>query len=132
MGRAVADRLGTAFPYGTLLVNLLGAFLVGVLLTLVTEHVLTDPFWRQLTVVGFLGGFTTFSAYTFETVALLEGGRWGAGLGYVAVRRGCPPRSILVHQHADRSEEPGDGLAREDKRRGADRVQVRRQRIGDH
>jgi CrcB protein len=85
MGRAVADRLGTAFPYGTLLVNLLGAFLVGVLLTLVTEHVLADPFWRQLAVVGFLGGFTTFSAYTFETVALLEEGRWGAGLGYVAV-----------------------------------------------
>ncbi len=82
MGRAVADRLGAAFPYGTLVVNLVGAFLVGVLLTVLTERLVADPFWRHLVVVGFLGGFTTFSAYTFEAVALLETGRWPAALLY--------------------------------------------------
>ena len=83
MGRAAADRLGAGFPYGTLVVNLVGAFIVGVVLTILTERLVADPFWRQLLVVGFLGGFTTFSAYAFEAVALIEEGRWGAGLGYV-------------------------------------------------
>ncbi len=83
VGRAVGDRLGDAFPYGTLVVNLVGAFLVGVVLTVLTERLVADPVWRQLIVGGFLGGFTTFSAYTFEAVALMDAGRWGAALRYV-------------------------------------------------
>lgn len=83
MGRAVADRLGTAFPYGTLVVNLLGALLVGVVLTVLAERMVADPLWRQFVVVGFLGGFTTFSAYTFEAIALLQTGRWNLALLYV-------------------------------------------------
>ncbi len=83
VGRAVGDRLGDAFPYGTLVVNLIGAFLVGVVLTILTERLVAGPLWRQLIVVGFLGGFTTFSAYTFEAVALMDAGRWGAALRYV-------------------------------------------------
>ncbi len=83
VGRAVGDRLGDAFPYGTLIVNLIGAFLVGIILTILTERLVADPLWRQLIVVGFLGGFTTFSAYTFEAVALMDAGRWGAALRYI-------------------------------------------------
>lgn len=83
LSRAVADRLGGAFPFGTLLVNLSGALLIGFVLVLITERLVADPLWRQLVVVGFLGGFTTFSTYTFEAVSLAEEGRWGPALLYV-------------------------------------------------
>ncbi len=83
LSRAVADRAGAAFPYGTLVVNLIGALLAGIVVTLLAERLVANPLWRQLVVVGFLGGYTTFSAYSVETVTLIEDGRWGAGLAYV-------------------------------------------------
>ncbi len=81
--RAVADRAGAAFPYGTLVVNLVGSLLAGIVVTLLAERLVANPMWRQLVVIGFLGGFTTFSAYSVETIALVKDGRWGAGLAYV-------------------------------------------------
>ncbi len=83
MTRLVADRLGIAFPWGTFLVNLVGAFLIGVVLTLITERTVADPVWRQFVVIGFLGGYTTFSSYTFEAIALAERGDWGSAALYV-------------------------------------------------
>jgi CrcB protein len=83
LGGTVANRLGTTFPYGTLIVNLTGAVVIGILLTLLTDRVVTDPHWRQLTVVGFLGGYTTFSSYTFEAIGLMQSGRWTSALLYV-------------------------------------------------
>ena len=79
----VAQRLGVAFPYGTLIINLTGALLIGIMFTILTERVVADPLWRQFIVVGFLGGYTTFSSYTFEAIALLQDGHWSAALGYV-------------------------------------------------
>jgi len=79
----VAQRLGVGFPYGTALINLSGAFLIGIIVTVLTDRVVADPLWRQLIVVGFLGGYTTFSSYTFEAVTLLQDGRWDAALLYV-------------------------------------------------
>ncbi|HVL23766.1 MAG TPA: fluoride efflux transporter CrcB [Thermomicrobiales bacterium] len=84
LGGQIADRLGTTFPYGTMIVNISGAFVIGVLLTLLTDRVVADPLWRQLTVVGFLGGYTTFSSYTFEAVGLMQSGRWSSALLYIA------------------------------------------------
>jgi len=83
LGGAIANRLGTTFPYGTLIVNLTGAFLIGILLTTLTDRVIADPLWRHLAVVGFLGGYTTFSSYTFEAIGLIESGRWASALLYV-------------------------------------------------
>lgn len=82
-GSVIASRLGILFPYSTFIVNLTGAFLIGVILTILTDHAVADPFWRQLIVVGFLGGYTTFSSYTFEAVTLIQDGRWGTALAYV-------------------------------------------------
>jgi len=79
----VAQRLGVGFPYGTGLINLTGAFLIGAIFTILTDRVVADPLWRQFIVVGFLGGYTTFSSYTFEAVALVQDGRWEAALVYV-------------------------------------------------
>ncbi len=50
---------------------------------LLTERTVSDPFWRLLLVTGFLGGYTTFSSYTYESMQLIQDGRWGAGLLYV-------------------------------------------------
>lgn len=66
------DRLGTAFPWGTLTVNILGSLLIGVIMELVGQRVLHDPVYRLLLVTGFLGGFTTFSALSYETASLVE------------------------------------------------------------
>ena len=79
----ISERLGAAFPYGTLIVNLTGSLAIGVVLVLLTERLAADPAWRLLLVVGFLGGYTTFSSYTFEALALAETGQWGRALWYV-------------------------------------------------
>jgi CrcB protein len=83
LGKSIIDRFGAAFPYATLTINLTGSFLVGVILTAVLERAGLDPFWRLLLVVGFLGGYTTFSTYSFEAVALIEQGHWGRAALYL-------------------------------------------------
>ena len=67
-------RFGSDFPYGTLAVNVLGSLLMGLLYTLLVERSALDPIWRAGLVVGVLGGFTTFSAFSMETVNLIAGG----------------------------------------------------------
>lgn len=74
--RYALKLLGPAFPYGTLIINILGSLVVGFFMIWTTERVLADPRWRLLVVVGFCGAFTTFSSYTFETMAYFEQGQW--------------------------------------------------------
>jgi CrcB protein len=76
LSRYAAKLLGPVFPYGTLIINLTGSFIVGWFMIWTTERVLVDPRWRLLVVVGFCGGFTTFSSYAFESMAYLEQGQW--------------------------------------------------------
>ena len=83
LGGMIAERLGTAFPYGTLVVNLTGSLAIGVVLVLLTDRLAADPAWRLLLVVGFLCGYTTFSSYTFEALLLAEAGQWARALWYV-------------------------------------------------
>ena len=66
--------LGKSFPYGTLVVNVLGSLVMGILFVLLVEKVTTDPIWRSLLMVGLLGAFTTFSTFSLETLQLLESG----------------------------------------------------------
>jgi fluoride exporter len=77
VGSAIMTRLGARFPVGTMFINISGSFLIGLLMTLLTERLLLNPNWRFLLVVGFLGGYTTFSSFEWETLALVrEGGSW--------------------------------------------------------
>jgi CrcB protein len=77
LNRFAALELGTAFPYGTLFINVIGSLIVGFFIIWSTERVLVDPRWRLLVVVGFCGSFTTFSGYAFETMAYFDRGQWG-------------------------------------------------------
>jgi CrcB protein len=91
---AIVKRFGGGFPLGTFLINVTGSFLIGFLMTILTERFHVDPNWRLLLVVGFLGGYTTFSSFEWETyTAVRAGGLWtgmfnvvsSVMLGYVAV-----------------------------------------------
>lgn len=74
MSSAVYAWLGRGFPWGTLAVNLLGSFLMGILFVLLIERLSWAPEWRGAILIGFLGAFTTFSTFSIETLNLLEEG----------------------------------------------------------
>jgi fluoride exporter len=76
MSRYAAKLLGPTFPYGTLMINVIGSVIVGFFMIWTTERVLVDPRWRLLVVVGFCGAFTTFSSYAYESMAYFEQGQW--------------------------------------------------------
>jgi len=80
LGLWLANRWGTAFPYGTLAANALGSFALALFLTLATGRFTVPPGVRLFLAIGFLGGFTTFSTFTYETIRLLEQNSWGAAL----------------------------------------------------
>ena len=67
-----AGRFGSEFPMGTLIVNIVGCFIIGVFMTLTTERLMVSPYWRLVFAVGFLGGLTTFSSFGYETLRLVE------------------------------------------------------------
>jgi CrcB protein len=83
LSRVAAREFGPVFPYGTLLINILGSFIVGLFVIWTTERVLLDPRWRLLVVVGFCGSFTTFSSYAFESISYFEQGQWALMLANV-------------------------------------------------
>ncbi len=70
----VYSTLGRGFPYGTLVVNVLGSLLIGVLSVLLIERFSLGPEWRAAILIGLLGGFTTFSTFSLETLNLIEAG----------------------------------------------------------
>jgi CrcB protein len=98
-GTAIMVRFGGRFPLGTMVINVTGSFLIGLLMTMATDRVQPAPAWlRPLLVVGFLGGYTTFSSFEWETYAAVrEGGFWiglanvvgSVGFGYAAVWLGA-------------------------------------------
>ena len=82
-GLLMTRLLGPAFPWGTLTVNLLGSLAIGFLTELVATRLNASAEMRLLIVVGVLGGFTTFSSFSLDTVALVERGQMPAAVAYV-------------------------------------------------
>jgi fluoride exporter len=76
LGGLIQRWLHTTFPAGTLLVNISGSFLLGAILRYAIETPTLSPEVRALLTVGFCGGYTTFSTFSYESVALLEDGQW--------------------------------------------------------
>ncbi|MCU0535655.1 MAG: fluoride efflux transporter CrcB [Hydrococcus sp. Prado102] len=77
-----ARWLGTGFPYGTFIINITGALIMGFFVTLTVERTITSPDLRFLVAVGFLGSYTTFSTYALDTSVLLQLGNKGLTLFY--------------------------------------------------
>ena len=72
----IGQAWGRTFPLGTFVINVSGSFLIGLLMTLFTERYTFDPVWRLLFVVGFLGAYTTFSTFEYETGKLVKDSEW--------------------------------------------------------
>lgn len=92
LGTWLIGRAGSTFPLHTLLINVTGSLAIGVLLTLLTERLQIgqvgqatqlDHVWRLFLVVGFLGGYTTFSSFSYETLTLMRQGFWAQAAWYV-------------------------------------------------
>jgi CrcB protein len=83
MQGVVYNRTGSAFPYGTLIVNVLGCFLIGLLMISLEERFLANPSLRLFLTIGILGGFTTFSSFSYETLALMRDGEFLPALSNV-------------------------------------------------
>lgn len=100
LGAWAAERFGTTFPYGTLIINLTGSLILGFFLALATERALIDPRYRLLIAVGFCGSYTTFSTYTYESITLMLSGSWTLGLlnllGSTALGLGAVGLGILL------------------------------------
>lgn len=93
----IGQRWGRIFPLGTFVINVSGSFVIGLLMTLFTERLLVNPQWRLLLVVGFLGAYTTFSTFEYETGALVRDSEWliaamnvvfSVTVGFIALKLG--------------------------------------------
>jgi len=78
VGQWAGGRLGAVFPYGTLIVNVVGCFLIGLVMQLAMSLTAFPVTLRFALTTGFLGGLTTYSSFTYETTKLAEEGAWGA------------------------------------------------------
>jgi CrcB protein len=117
--RYLLQQWGADFPYGTLLANVSGSFVIAFFLTLATGRLAVSPEVRLFVAVGFLGGFTTFSSFSFETFRLIEQSGWGAAglnfvgntvLGLLGVLLGVGPVGSISVEPADRrrnDDQPG-------------------------
>lgn len=76
----VGRRIGETFPWGTMVVNITGAFLIGALAALLTRDASGGGLWRDFAVVGVLGGYTTVSSFSLQTVTLAVDGEYGRAL----------------------------------------------------
>lgn len=80
LGSYIGGRLGSRFPYGTFVINVTGSFLIGLVLTTLAEGTQWSPNWRYLIPIGFIGGYTTFSTFEYETLRLVQDGQMVAAM----------------------------------------------------
>ncbi|NBC33028.1 MAG: fluoride efflux transporter CrcB [Alphaproteobacteria bacterium] len=96
----VAERVGAAFPWGTITVNVVGSFIIGFLATLTGPdgRLLVHPDARQFLMLGICGGFTTFSSFSLQTLTLLRDGEWLLAAANIALSvAACLAAVVLGH-----------------------------------
>jgi CrcB protein len=82
---AMVNRLGTKFPYGTLVINITACLLLGFSLTFLARRTGSNPAWRFLVPIGFLGAYSTFSSYEWEIFSTVRGGDFSAAALYAFI-----------------------------------------------
>ena len=82
-GLVALALIGNRFPWATLGVNVVGSFLIGLAAVLIVDRIVDGELWRPLIIVGFLGAFTTFSAFSLDTLLLLQQGNYNTALAYM-------------------------------------------------
>jgi CrcB protein len=102
LGGLAVRWLGPDFPYGTLIINVLGSFLIGVVQQVGLTTLWFPDTLRVVLAVGVMGGFTTYSSFSYETIKLVESGSWPAAAAYVALTTalclaGCTAGLALGH-----------------------------------
>ena len=85
LGGLAARWCGPDFPYGTLFINVLGSFLIGVVQHIGLSTLLIPESLRLVLAIGVMGGFTTYSSFSYEAVKLVESGSWAAAAAYVTL-----------------------------------------------
>jgi CrcB protein len=104
VGLWIGQKWGRSFPLGTFFINVSGSFLIGFLMALFTERLMLNPQWRMFLVIGFLGAYTTFSTFEYETGALLRDSEWliaslnlvlSVFVGFIALKLGEGAARIL-------------------------------------
>ena len=82
-GLVALALIGNRFPWATLGVNVVGSFLIGLAAVLIGDRIVDGELWRPLIIVGFLGAFTTFSAFSLDTLLLLQQGNYNSAFAYI-------------------------------------------------
>jgi len=85
VGLLIYERMGTRFPYGTFVINISGCFIIGFALTILDEQMGLPPQWRLAIPIGFVGAYTTFSTFEYESLRLAQHGQAALGLAYVVL-----------------------------------------------
>lgn len=75
VGTLMGNRMGTRFPYGTFVINMTGCFAIGLVMTILAERTQLNRNWLYFLPVGFIGAYTTFSTFEFETLRLIQDGQ---------------------------------------------------------
>jgi len=86
---AIMNRYAGAFPLGTFLINVTGSFIIGFLLTIIETRAGLSPHWKPLLIIGFLGGYTTFSSFEWETLSLVRQDAFWVAVGYLMASVFC-------------------------------------------
>ena len=92
----IEERVETSFPWGTITVNVVGCFAIGLFATVADEHRLLSPALRLFVIAGLLGGFTTFSTFGLETWRLVEDGLGRLALVNIAVSFGATLAAVIA------------------------------------
>src|SRR5262249_4019338 len=128
LGTWIGQRYGTSFPYGTLVINVSGSFVIGLFLTLIAEGFVLHPNWRLFFAVGFLGAYTAFATFSYESVVLLPNGAWRLGLVNMGGSVVLGPVAVVMGMAVARLFWPGRGCSQRARREACTRLH--RQEVG--
>ena len=84
VGSTISGRMGTRFPFGTMVINISACLVIGFTLTYFGKRADLNPAWRFMAAIGFIGAYSTFSTYEWETLSTLRSGAYFLGVFYAA------------------------------------------------